>query len=306
MILLILQNKQYIYNALLLIIGLILSQSSQFIFLDHVCQSTEWLCFLRSPINNNLILISLFSVPLLFYKTPNAVPAGSSTTQLPTWRSILPMYKKGIGHGFLGFIVGFTPGVGVSLASNLSASIEKYRNKFRSLSYIAAAEGANNSAAISCLIPFLFLGLPITPSELIIDQFLVSKFYRLNLDTINHMISISGDSINFITVIVTAIVLCNIVCFMLCGNFIRLWKNLLAIDIRWYLAIIKILVVCSAVSIVYAGQIPWTTAIFDIVAFGGFGYWAMQSNRDVMGLAVSMMLGPFIIEKFTMAYYLYF
>ena len=306
MSLLILQNKQYIYNILLLVVGLILSQSSQFIFLDHICQSTEWLCFLRSPINNNLILISLFSVPLLFYKTPNAVPIGSATTQLPTWRSILPMYKKGVGHGLLGFIVGFTPGVGVSLASNLSASIERYRNKFRSLSYIAAAEGANNSAAISCLIPFLFLGLPITPSELIIDQFLVGKFYRLNLDSVNQIINISGDPVNFITVIVTAIVLCNIACFMLCGNFIRLWKNLLTVDIRWYLAIIKILVVCSIGAIVYTGQIPWTTALFDVAVFGGFGYWAMRSNRDVMGLAVSMMLGPFIIDKFTMAYYLYF
>jgi TctA family transporter len=216
------------------------------------------------------------------------------------------VYKKGISHGFLGFIVGFTPGAGLTLASNLSASLERQKNPHRYLSFASAAEAANNSAAISCIIPFLFLGLPITPSELIIDQFLTTKFYRLNLDTLNHAINIGGEVFSFVTILIAGIIICNLACFIMCGNFIRMWRRLLAIDVRWYLLVVKLLVVASIAAIIYTAHISLASAAFNILLFGSIGLWAVYSNRSVLGLAVAMMLGPFIIDKFTMAYYLYF
>lgn len=307
MILIVVQERRYIFNSLMIVFGLLMSQTSNFVTLNKMCAAVDWLCFLRTPMDNNLILISLFSAPLLFYKvSADAVPAATNSNHMPGWRSILPVYKKGISHGLLGFIVGFTPGVGITLASNLSAGIERQKNKFKWLSYAGAAEAANNSAAISCIIPFLFLGLPITPSELIIDQFLTSKFYRLNLDTLDHTVNISGDMINFVALLVAGIVICNFICFILCGNFIRLWRKLLAVDIRWYLLAVKILVVASIIAIVYTAQMNISTAIFNILLFGGIGILAARYHRSIIGLAVSLMLGPFIVERFTMAYYIYF
>jgi TctA family transporter len=218
----------------------------------------------------------------------------------------LPTYKKGIGHGVLGFIIGFTPGAGLTLASNLSASIEKQRNPHKLLSYASAAEAANNSAAISCLIPFLLLGLPITPSEILIEQFLSSKFYTLDLNTINHALNISGTAFNFVAVLVACVVICNFACFILCGNFIRLWRSFLTVDLRWYLLAVKILIVFSIGAVIYIGNMNLATAAFNVVLFGALGVWADKTNRNVIGLAVMMMLGPFMIEKFAMAYYMFF
>jgi putative tricarboxylic transport membrane protein len=307
LVLLIVQNKHYIFNTVLIASGILLSQNSDFIVLHKLCTATDWFCFLRSPMDNNLVLISLFSVPLLFYKLhDDVVPVSTNSSYLPSWRSILPVYKKGISHGFLGFIVGFTPGAGLTLASNLSASLERQKNPYKYLSYASAAEAANNSAAISCIIPFLFLGLPITPSELIIDQFLTTKFYRLNLDTLNHAINIGGEIFSFVTILIAGILICNLACFIMCGNFIRMWRRLLAIDVRWYLLAVKLLVVASIIAIIYTAHISLASAVFNILLFGSIGLWAVHTNRSVLGLAVAMMLGPFIIDKFTMAYYLYF
>jgi putative tricarboxylic transport membrane protein len=307
LVLLIAQNKHYIFNTVLIVLGILLSQNSDFIVLHKLCTATDWFCFLRSPMDNNLVLISLFSVPLLFYKlTDHSVPVATTSGYLPSWRSILPTYKKGISHGFLGFIVGFTPGAGLTLASNLSASIERQKNPHKYLSYVAAAEAANNSAAISCIIPFLFLGLPITPSELIIDQFLTTKFYRLNLDTLNHLVNIGGEMFSFVAMLVVSMAICNLTCFVMCGNFIRMWRRVLAVDVQWYLIAVKILVVASIATIIYTAHISLASAVFNILLFGAIGLWAVHSNRSVLSLAVAMMLGPFIVDKFTMAYYLYF
>jgi putative tricarboxylic transport membrane protein len=307
LILLIVQNKNYIFNTLMIVSGILLSQNSEVVPLHKLCAITDWFCFLRSPMDNNLVLISLFSVPLLFYKLDDrSVPVATTSSYLPKWRNILPVYKKGISHGLLGFIVGFTPGAGLTLASNLSASVERQKNPNKCLSYASAAEAANNSAAISCIIPFLFLGLPITPSELIIDQFLTTKFYRLNLDTLNHAININGELFSFVAILVASITICNLACFIMCGNFIRMWRRLLAVDVCWYLLAVKLLVVASIAAIIYTAHINLASAAFNILLFGSIGLWAAYTNRSVLGLAVAMMLGPFIIDKFTMAYYLYF
>ena len=306
MALMIIQNGHYIFNTLMLVLGLLISQNSDFIFLHHLCGVVDWLCFLRTPVDNNLILISLFSVPMLFYTVDSTVPAFSKTTTMPTWRSIMPVSKKGVTHGLLGFIVGFTPGAGLTLASNLSDSIEKQKNKFRYLTHAASAEAANNSAAISCVIPFLFLGLPITPGELLIDQFLTTKFYRLNMDSLNQMIPISGHLFNFVAVLVVGIIICNLVSFIMCGNFIRMWSKLLTVNIRWYILAVKVLIISSILAIVYTSQISLINAAFDIGIFGFIGYWATKNNRSIVGLAVSMMLGAFVVDRFTMAYHLYF
>jgi TctA family transporter len=112
--------------------------------------------------------------------------------------------------------------------------------------------------------------------------------------------------INFVALLVAGIVICNFICFILCGNFIRLWRKLLAVDIRWYLLVVKILVVASIIAIVYTAQMNISTAIFNILLFGGIGILAARYHRSIIGLAVSLMLGPFIVERFTMAYYIYF
>jgi TctA family transporter len=212
----------------------------------------------------------------------------------------------GIKHGLFGFFAGFTPGAGLTLASNVSNGIEHKRNPYKLLTMAGAAEAANNAAAISCTIPFLFLGLPITPSELVIDNFLATRFYRLNLTTLDTIMSIAGYAISFATLLVVCMLIVNVVSFLLCGHFIRFWRRFIGIDSRVYLNIVKVIVLASIATVIYTGHITIGAALWTMLVFGGIGVWAMRANRSVIGLVMMMMIGPFIVNKFTLFYNLYF
>jgi putative tricarboxylic transport membrane protein len=306
LLVLILQNRQYIFNITMLVLGLGLVYFNELPVLNTICDAASWFCFLRSPTEATLILLSVFCVPLFFYRVHNVVPDNSVNGYMPGWGNIVKFWPVGIKHGLFGFFAGFTPGAGLTLASNVSNGIELKRNPHKLLTRAGAAEAANNAAAISCTIPFLFLGIPITPSELVIDNFLATRFYRLNLTTLDTILPIAGYAVSFVALLITCMLIINIVSFLLCGHFIRFWRRFIGIDSQLYLNIVKVIVLASIITVIYTGHITWSAALWTMLVFGGIGVWAMRSNRSVIGLVMMMMVGPFIVNKFTLFYNLYF
>lgn len=76
--------------------------------------------------------------------------------------------KASIVRGsIIGSIMGLIPGASYMLSSSVADYTEKKINDTK-LSRLVAAESANNSAAITVLLPLLFLGIPIIFSEAII------------------------------------------------------------------------------------------------------------------------------------------
>jgi len=307
-ILLILQDQKYIFNIFLLIAGLALAHFSEIPYLNNVCDALDWLCFLRSPAEATLVLLGIFCIPILFYETQQLVPKISDSKKNVSvgWRNVFPFWKKGLQHGLLGFLAGFTPGAGLTLASNLSNSYEKKKNSKKILTVAAAAEASNNSAAISSTVPFLFIGLPITASEIVIDNFLSSKFYRLNLSALNTNVDFFGYDVNFIPILIFCMLVINCVCFVSCSFFIGFWSRLMAIDSRIYLAAVKILILLSIPLIIMTSKISIVSAFFTLLVFGSIGTWAMKTNQNIIGFTLMMMMGPFILNKFIMFYQLYF
>lgn len=306
LLVLILQNRQYIFNITMLVLGLGLVYFNELPVLNTICDSSSWFCFLRSPTETTLVLLSVFCVPLFFYKVHEVVPTHDKDGYTPGWQGISKFWPVGVKHGLFGFFAGFTPGAGLTLASNISNGIEHKRNPHRLLTMAGAAEAANNAAAISCTIPFLFLGLPITPSELVIDNFLATKFYRLNLTTLDVIITVAGYAVSFAALLVVCMLVVNIVSFLLCGHFIRFWRRFIGIDSRVYLTIVKVIVLASIAIVIYTGNITWSSALWTMLVFGTIGTLAMRANRSVIGLVMMMMIGPFIVNKFQLFYNLYF
>lgn len=314
LVLLTVHDNNIWFNITMMLIGLVLSHTSEISALNTVCNATEWLCFLRTPSEATLILLSLYCVPVLFYQELHTIPVASkdSDNYIAKWKNIIPFYKLGIWHGLLGFFAGFTPGAGCTLASTLSCNIEKKRNPSKLLTIVGAAEAGNNSAAISSTIPFLFIGIPITASEMFIDNFLSSKFYRLNLSTLDIVIPVAGYTIHFTVIMIISMLVVNIISFLVCSHFIRTWQTIMKVNISTYLLAIKIFVVSAIASTIYTSTTGITntmsisTIMFTLVTFGGIGTWAMIKQRNIVGLALMLIMGPFIMTKFTLAYNLYF
>lgn len=82
---------------------------------------------------------------------------------------------------FVGFWSGMIPGITNILGSYASAQIVKRFFKMPILKSIAAAEAANNSGALSSLLPLLILAIPITGSEVLIYYLMVENGFEFNI-----------------------------------------------------------------------------------------------------------------------------
>ena len=73
-----------------------------------------------------------------------------------------------IRGSLVGFFTGLIPGVSYTISSNLAAALERRWHPNSKIRPLIAAEAANNSAAISAILPMLIFALPIVPSEVLL------------------------------------------------------------------------------------------------------------------------------------------
>ena len=125
------------------------------------------------------VMIGLYIVPELFKvqnlsfgkpKKINKIAVGKDTTVSTLLGS------------FVGFWCGLIPGVTNILGSYASASIVKRFFRKPVLKSIAAAEAANNSGALSSLLPLLILAIPITGSEVLIYYLMLENGFIFNIE----------------------------------------------------------------------------------------------------------------------------
>jgi putative tricarboxylic transport membrane protein len=89
---------------------------------------------------------------------------------------------------FVGFWCGLIPGVTNILGSYASANIVKRYFRKPVLKSIAAAEAANNSGALSSLLPLLILAIPITGSEVLVYYLMLENGFTFSAEnTINKL-----------------------------------------------------------------------------------------------------------------------
>jgi putative tricarboxylic transport membrane protein len=101
---------------------------------------------------------------------------------------------------FVGFWCGMIPGVTNILGSYASANIVKRFFKKPVLKSIAAAEAANNSGALSSLLPLLILAIPITGSEVLIYYIMLENGFTFNATTTKNKLEDILYIIPFVTI----------------------------------------------------------------------------------------------------------
>jgi len=141
--------------------------------------------------------------------------------------------STGIGS-FVGFWCGLIPGVTNILGSYLSANFVK-----KDLNKIAAAEAANNSGALSSLLPLIILGIPIVGSEVLIFYLIVTKGFIFSVDTMSYF----TDILYFIPIVLIICVVLSWGCFNILGQLAQLYKkhkNTLIICIVSFICIMSI------------------------------------------------------------------
>jgi len=135
---------------------------------------------------------------------------------------------------FIGFWSGLIPGVTNILGSYLSASMVK-----SDVNKIAAAESANNSGALSSLLPLIILGIPIVSSEVLIYYLVLSRGFTFDIDNLYVFTSI----LYYIPFVLITCLLLSWLCFNQLGiiaKLIKKYKRLLTIGIVLFISAMAI------------------------------------------------------------------
>lgn len=159
------------------------------------------------------VLIGFLVIPTIFKNHQSQKHAIPHTVNVPGVR-VVKWVKKNITSvlrgSTLGYFCGFVPGMGTTLATNATYSLEKKLHPANSGKQLLSAESANNSASLASWLPLLLLGIPITGSEVIVYGMLVDAGWDpLRINTVEEAmtgmfreLAIWYVIINFIVLIV--------------------------------------------------------------------------------------------------------
>lgn len=167
-ILMIVYNKNYLVNLILIVTGFTIGLIGYHPNFGSILTFNS--VILDPGVSVTVFLFCIFIVPQLLmfgrikFNTDNLASRHrmSQIVKLTANR-----YQSIVRGSFLGVLLGLIPAVGTSICSNVSAFVEKRINRQQS-KQLASAEAANNSSAISSMIPLVAFGIPITASEMVI------------------------------------------------------------------------------------------------------------------------------------------
>ena len=306
LVLILSRQSAWLRNAILIAVGIFLANVGNMPVFNNLCGQESWTCFTLKPTDIGLAIVCLYAIPYLFVNTDHFNSRKSQSASSMGWGSTTKFWPIAVRHGLLGWIMGFIPGLGVTLSSNTSASLESGK-KARRLRIMAAAESANNSSIISCTVPFLFMGLPITGTELLMDNWLlVNKAVNVDARIIYDLVSISGvGNWPMWVIMLTCLTVVSIACFFLTSRFVNLYLIINRVPAEWFGRIIKVLIVVFTYLLIKDSDLTTSSTVFTIVFFTALGVWAQKKGHDIVALPISLMIGSFAIEKFSIAYQLW-
>jgi len=209
---------------------------------------------------------------------------------------------KSIFRGsWMGSLIGLIPG-----PSHILAAVGAYNSygKNQIKEKIISAESANNSATITSLLPFLYIGLPITLNEFLLNDILQVKLFMIPHDFLQPWILI--PNINLIEFCFCMIVLSIIIYHFLAQRFLKYYaiflKNMYNKLIWLFVALIGYMIY---VDIAYnpVSVIPYLIALIILLIIG---YKLYQHKVNVLPLLFGFILGDMISWTSYQFYQIYF
>ena len=122
---------------------------------------------------------------------------------------------------WIGSVIGLIPGPSHILGGIISYNSYK---KEQVTKKIIGAESANNSATITSLLPFLYIGLPITLSEFLLNDLLQVKIFMIPGDFMQ-----SWHGINLIEFCFLIVLLSTLIYHFLAQNFLNFYERLMTL-----------------------------------------------------------------------------
>jgi putative tricarboxylic transport membrane protein len=206
-------SKQKIWKTIpLFILGGILAKIG-FDNLSYETWGTFGIDYLTLGIPFSAVMIGLYIIPEIVKFRNVEMVKTNSITKFGYAKNTLPATSIG---SFVGFWCGLIPGVTNILGSYLSSNLVK-----TDINKIAAAEAANNSGALSSLLPLIILGIPIVGSEVLIYYLILTQGFTFGIDTL----PVFSGILYYIPIILGLCLFLSWSCFNVLGKLAYLYKK---------------------------------------------------------------------------------
>jgi putative tricarboxylic transport membrane protein len=251
--------------------------------------------------------ITLFSVILGFLIIPEFITEvikshasdRVSTNSKPVVSAL--NFKAMFRGTWLGSVIGLIPG-----PSHILSGIISY-NSYRQndvKSKIISAESANNSATITSLMPFFYIGIPITLSEFLLNDLLQVKLFMIPQDFLSAWPV--WHKINFIELCFIIIAVSTLVYHFLAQKFLGIYENFLELAYK-KLKLVFILLIAYLIYVdVTFNPVYIIPYLIFLVILSWIGYQLSRKNVNVLPLIFGFILGDMISWSLYQFYQIYF
>lgn len=257
---------------------------------------SSWLTFgireLETGIPLMGLLIGLYSLPLLTTLHKNKIKETIKIVRF-SFRDIrIKFYQVviSIWWAIYGFFLAFVPGIGLDVVSNTAHRMQETVNTKLNMSArkennLLAAETANNSGALSIMLPLLAFGLPTNTSQAILNNVLANKSYLFGVLTFNQ---------SFVDMLIGVIAITSLLGFILAGplayllgGFFKKTENYIFLSLGVVLIILTI----------YMGQRTLDLPLYAITLTVTFIFGMLLREYNVLRIIYFFMITPFFVEN---------
>lgn len=237
--------------------------------------------------------LTVFSIILGFMIIPEFIKESmtkinsQSMESLPKEKSKLDI-KSMLKGTWLGSAIGFIPGPSAILASMFTYNDSQQRSiKQR----IISSEAANNSAAVTSMLPFLFIGLPITLSEMILADMFQLKIFSMPGDFQHNSLI---PHLNLIELCFLVVFICTIVYHLLAQKFLGFYERLMKLaygKLKWiYIILVAYLITVD----INFNPVYMPRYLTYLIILSGLGWYLMKKNISVLPVIFGFILGDMI------------
>lgn len=203
----------------------------------------------------------------------------------------------------IGIFLGVIPMIGTMICSNIAWAVEKFMSKDKtenqqSLNRLLAAESANNSAALTVLVPLLLLGLAIIPSEMILLSALETLNWNPGVSTWTFL------GFGFYQWLFAALMIGCAMSYSFCYTFVIPFSQFFYKHMQ---SLMWITVALIFSSLYYAGWLV-DNRVFFLLCFCllSFIVILLYKKIEFMPLVAGFLLGEPVLESSRIVYSLYF
>lgn len=204
-----------------------------------------------------------------------------------------------VRSGLLGSVGGFVPGLAYGFSSILAYTTERWmrrrRDQYRpgDMNCLIAAESANNAGAFTQLVPLLFLGIPITATEVLIYHVLEAR---------NLPVSIEWFSSTFEKVVLFFLV-SSAVGLLLSAKYVNVVKVLNGVSLSHVYAGIMLFLLGA---IWYTGSLHYAGMDYVLIALMLMPLGVLLKNTDPTPLVIAFLLAEPLVDGWVRMVDLYF